>query len=205
MAYTSQDLDHHEIVAGVCDRTQLVKRVDAVVGPTDRKVSVGQVTKAMVLNGLGFVGRPLYLTPEFFRNKPVDLLIGPGIEADDLNDDSVGRALDALFEAEVAEVFASVALPAVREVGIALNALHVDSTSFALHGEYELAPDEEAQAIEIVHGYSRDHRPDLKQAVLALICTHEGGLPIWLRALSGNEADKTSFPVIVRAYLKQIP
>ncbi len=39
-----------------------------------RKVSVGEAVSAMVLNALGFVSRPLYLTPEFFANKPVDLL-----------------------------------------------------------------------------------------------------------------------------------
>jgi len=38
---------------------------------------------------LGFVGRPLYLTPEFYANKPVDRLIGEGIEAADLNDDGI--------------------------------------------------------------------------------------------------------------------
>ena len=31
---------------------------------------MGLVLKAMVLNGLGFANRRLYLMPEFFRNKP---------------------------------------------------------------------------------------------------------------------------------------
>jgi hypothetical protein len=52
--------------------------------------------------------------PEFCANKPVDLLIGPGIEATDLNDDSLGRALDRLFEVGVTEVFARVAARALR-------------------------------------------------------------------------------------------
>jgi len=36
----------------------------------------------MVLNGLGFAEQALYLTPHFFRDKPVERLIGEGIEAE---------------------------------------------------------------------------------------------------------------------------
>jgi transposase len=63
-----------------------------------RKVSVGEAVQAMVLNALGFVGSDLYLTPEFFDNKPVDLLIREGLMADDFNDDRLGRALDMLSQ-----------------------------------------------------------------------------------------------------------
>ena len=59
----------------------------------------------MVINTLGFVGRPLYLPLEFFSNKPVDLLIRAGLAAENLNDDSLGRALDELYAQGVTEVF----------------------------------------------------------------------------------------------------
>lgn len=97
--FSTQNLDHLGIVAGVCQQ----------VPNEGRKVSVGQTVQAMVLNGLGFVGRALYLTPEFYRTKPVDLLIGEGIEADDLNSDSLGKALDYLHDAGITEVFAKMA------------------------------------------------------------------------------------------------
>ena len=91
----------------------------------------------MILNGLGFVSRPLYLSPEFFHNKPVDLLVGEGIEASDLNDDCLGRALDQLFQQGVTEVFASVSARALQVFGIETRYAHLDSTSFGLHGQYE--------------------------------------------------------------------
>lgn len=72
----------------------------------------------MVLNGLGFVSHPLYLSPEFFENKPVELLVGEEVTAVDLSDDCLGRALDALFESGVTEVFASVSARALEVVGI---------------------------------------------------------------------------------------
>src|SRR5258708_29635840 len=95
---STQRLDHLGIAAGICQQIDLIGQIDGLVGPNERKVSVGQAIQAMVLNGLGFVNRPLYLTPEFYANKPVDMLIGAGITADDLNDDSLGRALDRVFE-----------------------------------------------------------------------------------------------------------
>ena len=103
-AYTTQVLDHLGIVAGICQKIDLIGQIDARVPNTGRKVSVGQVVQAMVLNRLGFISRPLYLSPEFFRNKPIGLLIGEGLEADDLNEDSLGRALEHLYAASVPDV-----------------------------------------------------------------------------------------------------
>src|SRR5690606_6327380 len=168
----SQRLDHLGIVAGICNEIGLSEILDEQIGQQERKVSVGQAVQALVINALGFVGRPLYLTPEFFANKPVELLVGEGIEATDLNDDCLGRALDALFERGVTELFAAVSRRALQVFGIETRCAHLDTTSFGLHGAYavENQPDEidaeEPRAIEITYGYSRDHRPDLKQAVL---------------------------------------
>lgn len=86
--------------------------------------------------------------------------------------------------------------------GIDLRYVHLDSSSFHLHGEYE-GIREDIQAITITQGYSKDRRPDLKQAVLSLMTAQESALPIWLEALSGNSNDKKSFPETVRAYFEQ--
>jgi transposase len=201
--YETERLDHLGIVAGICNEVGLIEQVDACVGPTERKVSVGEAVQAMVINALGFVGRPLYLTPEFFANKPVDLLIREGLEPEELNDDSLGRALDRLYETGVTEAFAQVASHALGTFGIEHRFYHLDSTTFSLHGDYsqdEAAP----EAIEITHGYSRDHRPDLKQSVLSLICSYRSRLPVWLEALSGNQADNASFPETIKAYVEQL-
>jgi transposase len=206
----SQRLDHLGIVAGICNEIGLSETLDAQIGPQERKVSVGQAVQALVINALGFVSRPLYLTPEFFDNKPVELLVGEGIEAVDLNDDCLGRALDALFEAGVTELFAAVSGRALRVFGIETRYAHLDNTSFGLHGAYAVekqvgkSKDEEPSPIEITYGYSRDHRPDLKQAVLSLICANAASLPTWMQALSGNTADSRSFPDTIHAYLEQL-
>ena len=40
------------------------------------------------------------------------------------------------------------------------------------------------------YGFSKDHRPDLKQMVLNLATTGASGFPIWMEAHSGNASDK---------------
>lgn len=81
--------------------------------------------------------------------------------------------------------------------------MHVDSSSFHLHGQYGGEEPDKA-VITITEGYSRDHRPDLKQVVVQLITSQKSSLPVWLEVLSGNSSDKESFPLSVEAYNKQL-
>lgn len=202
--YQTERLDHLGIVAEVCREIGVAGYVDALDEQQHERVSVGTATVAMVLNGLGFSNRRLYLVPQFFANKPVAHLLGPGIEAEDLNDDCLGRALDWLYAHDPTTLFAGIATQARRAFDIQARQLHVDTTLFAVSGEYR--PEEgdlDAQAIAITHGYSRDHREDLKQWVLALATTQDGDLPVFMRPLDGNASDKVSLAETVTMLLTQ--
>jgi transposase len=201
--YETQRIDHLGIVAGICQEISLIEQIDAQVKASDRKVSCGQGTQAMILNALGFVGRALYLMPDYLHNKPVDLLIDPDLTAADFNDDTLGRCLDDLYAAGVTEVFYQVASHALQVYGIRSRFVHLDSSSFHLHGAYD-ADEPEREAISITYGYSKDHRPDLKQVVLQLITHHKSALPTWLEVLSGNSNDKKTFKDTLKAYCKQL-
>lgn len=207
MSYQTKRLDHFGIVAGMCDRIELVEKIDAFFPDQNRKVTVGEAVKAMVINALGFASRPLYLSSEFFSNKPIELLFRPGLSADDFTDDSLGRALDALFENDITTIFAQVASNALSLFGISHRFYHLDSSSFSFHGQYLQQNDEnpdEPVPIEICRGFSKDHRPELKQAVLSMICTYKSSLPVWLEALDGNSSDKKSFPETIKSFMQQL-
>ncbi len=98
--YRTQVLDPLGLVAGMFEELGITEVIDQATqqNPEMRLVTVGHAVKAMVLNGLGFVNQPLYLVPHFFHNKPLPRLIAPGIQASHLNDDTLGRALDTLYE-----------------------------------------------------------------------------------------------------------
>src|SRR5438874_6532110 len=174
----------------------------------ESRVSVGTATVAMVLNGLGFSNRQLYLVPQFFANKPVEHLLGPGISAEMLNDDCLGRTLDWLYEHDLTKLFAGIASRARQIFGVKAEQMHVDTTSFAVSGEYTRETDEasgsQAAVIAITYGYSRDHRNDLKQWMLALATTHEGDLPLFMQPLDGNSSDKASLLAAITTIQSQL-
>lgn len=202
-SYETTRIDHLGIVAGICQEIGLIERIDAQVNANGRKVSCGQATQAMILNALGFVGRAMYLMPDYLHNKPVDVLIDPSLKAEDFNDDSLGRCLDDLYTAGATEVFYQVAAHALAVYDIRSDFIHLDSSSFHLHGAYDV-DEPEREVISITYGYSRDHRPDLKQVVLQLITHHKSALPIWLEVLSGNSNDKKTFKATVQTYTQQL-
>jgi transposase len=93
------DIDHLGIVAGIIDEMELVEEVKKKVGiKVKETLTPGQVMKAMILNGLGFLSAPLYLFEEFFVGKATEHLIGTGVLPSHLNDDKLGRALDQYYQ-----------------------------------------------------------------------------------------------------------
>jgi transposase len=202
--YQTERLDHLGIVAGVCQEVGIAEWLDKQAGEGRRGVSVGKATVAMILNGLGFSNRQLYLVPQYFENKPVEHLLGEGITADMLNDDCLGRTLDWLYEHDVTTLFAGLALQARRRFGIQAQHLHIDTTSFSVSGDYASKAEGDPIPIAITYGYSRDHRADLKQWMCALATTHDGDIPIFLRPLDGNSADKEHVSAAVKEVMTQL-
>ncbi|MFO8077157.1 MAG: IS1634 family transposase, partial [Thermoplasmatota archaeon] len=201
--YQSKNLDHLGIVAAVCNEIQLEEEINKIIGIDPRqKVTCGQAVKAMTLNTLGFVDRPLYLFPEFFRTKPVELLIGKGLHADDFNDDCLGRTLDKLYDAGLEETFMCVAANAQHYEGNN-RFYHSDTSSMSLQGEYTpVEGDIDAAPITITHGFSKDNRPDLKQFVVSLITGRH--LPVFIQTLSGNTSDKEHFRILAKTYAESV-
>ena len=56
--------------------------IDARIVPDEQEeITPGEAIAGMILNGLGFANRPLSLTPQFFANKPLDLLLRDVVKA----------------------------------------------------------------------------------------------------------------------------
>ena len=74
--------------------------------------------KAMILNGLGFANRTLYLMPHFFKDKPIERLLGEGIKAEHLNDDTLGRAMDSISDCGTSNFYADIPHPITQNPNI---------------------------------------------------------------------------------------
>jgi transposase len=203
-------LDHHGLVASVCKDLGIAEKIDALISNQDKRrvVSPGQAAVAMILNGMGFTNRRLYLTSQFFETKPVSLLLDDDeLTANDLTDYTLGHTLDEIYDYGASELFAQVAFNVAIEQKLLCTNNHLDTTSFTVHGEYKELGEEGIEVIEITHGHSKDHRPDLKQAVLSLVVNGPSGAPIFMEPLNGNNSDKVSFQETIKkvnAFKKQI-
>ena len=203
-----KNLDHLGIVAGIIDQIGLVEEIDRQIEQHPQQIiSTGQVVKAMILNGLGFVSAPLYLFSEFFVGKATEHLLGEGIKPEHLNDDRIGRALDSLWNQGLTPLFTSIAMLAHQRFNLLTKCLHLDSSSFSLEGSYELESSDESsesiKSVKITYGYSKDHRPDLKQFMMDVICTGDGDVPLFVRIGDGNESDRAIFAQLMKQFKQE--
>src|SRR4030095_8846722 len=195
-------LDHLGLIACMMKDVGLISMIDARLIPDQQEeITPGEAVAGMILNGLGFANRPLSLTPQFFANKPLDLLFRAGVEAPMFNRFKLGRTLDEIHAYGCDLLFSELALAVCTQEGIEQRFHHLDTTSFALSGDY--VPERDEQAIRITHGYSKDHRPDLKQAVLELIVSQDGGVPLVSQSWDGNASDTQIFQARCGALIAQ--
>ncbi|UUO17112.1 IS1634 family transposase [Dolichospermum heterosporum] len=220
-----QNIDHLGIVAGIIDSIGIVEIINELIGiEKDEKVNAGQVVKAMIINGLGFVSKPLYMFPKYFETIACEHLIGAGVKPEYLNDDKLGRVMDKLFIKGLDTIFFIIAVKAAKKFGVSLSTSHLDSSSMHVHGQYNTSLPEvifenqkvgdnqeleelavkSPKEITITYGYSRDHRPDLKQFIIEMICSGDGDIPIFLKLASGNQTDSSCFGQIAVEYQKQL-
>ena len=193
-------LDHLGVVASVIKDLGLIEMIDARLLVHDQEeITAGEAVAGMILNGLGFSDRPLTLTPQFFANKPLDLLFHEGVRAEMFNRFKLGRTLDEAYGYGCDLLLSELALSVCRQEGIDARFNHLDTTSFSLTGDY--VPDSDEHAIAITHGYSKDHRPDLKQAVLELMVSQDGGVPLMSKSWDGNASDTKIFQERAQALL----
>ena len=181
------EVHHWPIVRAYAEQLGLVQVVNRLV-PSAMDIDPGTIVLGMVIDTLS--GRsPLYHLESFFEQQDRELLLGREIEARVFNDDNVGRVLDRVFEAGTQRIFSALSQHAVERFAIPIKHVHHDTTSVSLYGDYRLLP-EQTPPFEITYGHSKDHRPDLKQFVLSLLCVG-GNIPILGKVVDGNASDKT--------------
>ena len=179
------------IVNHMLDRLGLPALLSAALGEGRTKLAPAAVIRLVITNLL--LGRePLYALGEWAAHHDPELLGLSAAELAAVNDDRVGRALDALFDADRASLLTAVMLAAISEFDIDTTQLHNDSTSISVHGAYrdgDGTPRRAKATPVITQGHSKDHRPDLKQLVWILTVSADGAVPIAYRLADGNTVD----------------
>jgi transposase len=195
-------LDHLPLVGALLRQLAVKDTLDALIPAHDRNVvTVGECVEALVL---------AILTGEHALSRVADTLAGYDLavivqrpmDAAHFHDNRLGRALDALWTAGVDRVYGAVSTQAIRQYALALTQLHTDATSLKVYGAY--TRDEHEEGPVVTYGYSRDHRPDLKQLLFGLTVTAEG-VPVWGHITDGNQSDSAEHRFHITQLRQHLP
>jgi transposase len=173
------------VVAELCRRLDIAGTVDRACPVRDIAYAAhGQVVEALVANRLTSP-TPLVHVEDWARAWAVEEVFGLAPEV--LNDDRIGRALDAVAP-ELDGVVGSIGARAIAEFGVEVSRIHWDMTSISLFGAY---PSPVEEYIEPRFGHPKDRRPDLVQVQAGLAVSADGGIPVWHRAYDGGAGEVT--------------
>jgi transposase len=171
-------------IAGIVDRACPMRDV----GP----LSHGQVIEALIANRLTSP-KAMVAVADWAHAWAVEEVYG--IDPDSLNDDRLGRALDALA-GQIDPVVGSIGAKAIDVFGIDVARIHWDMTSISLCGAYDRV-DEEYPAP--AYGHPKDRRTDLKQIQAGIAVAADGGIPVFHHAYDGNAAEIAQVTDTMRA------
>lgn len=93
----AEPIGHLGLIAATIQDTGLMDTVNKQISASEGSVKHGHRVGAMILNGLGFINTALYMTPRFFYDKPLDLLLGKGITAEKLNDNYLSNSITLCY------------------------------------------------------------------------------------------------------------
>ena len=181
----SYSVKHLPIVKAYADKLGLVELINHLV-PSEMDLSPGVYFLGMVLDTLS--GRnPLYRLEQFFEDQDTELLLGKEVDAKSFNDVNVGRFIEKIFDIGTVKIFKEISMRAVSRFGLDCRHVHFDTTSRSVYGDYEPYGND---PFEITYGHSKDHRPDLKQFLISMLCV-DRNVPVFGKIEDGNASDKS--------------
>ena len=203
MAITVQQIHpvgHLPLVLGVLRPLEVATVIDRLIPPHPAHVlSCGRGVEALVLAILDG-DHALYKVGRRLEERGMVALLHPGLTRASLHDYRLGHILDALFAANLNRVFSALALKALEVYSIPTPWLHQDTTTIVLYGAYEDEP-KTPGAPRPAYGHSTDGRDDLKQVLLSLGVSGDGGLPLRIGVRDGNRSDSVETPVAIEECL----
>jgi transposase len=168
-------------------RLELDRFFEQWVDGEPAEVAWSRVAALLAINRLCAPGSELALEQRWYPSTALDDLLE--IEDGKINDTRLYRCLDRVLphktklERHLKDRYGAL-------FGAEFDVLLYDLTSTYVEGAAEKNP-------MVRRGYSRDHRPDCEQLVIALIVNHEG-FPFSYETFAGNRSDVSTMETILR-------
>jgi transposase len=178
-------LGAHPVIQYYLDKLRIREIFRTYVKSDARQLMPTEEGVCILLHNILTSPLPLYQIGEWMASRDAESL---GLGTDDatiLNDDRLGRVLDAVARSNRKTIFFRIALRMIKLFELDCRHVHQDTTTVKFCGRYETWVSNPMAA----HGYSKDHRPDLKQLVLGINVVGDGAVPIAKEVYSGNRTD----------------
>ena len=193
---TGKKLEREKIAAYAVNHLPIVKEFAMKLGlveiinnliPSEMNAEPGIIFLGLILDTLS--GRtPLYRLENFFSHQDTELLLGRDVSPGIFADHNVGRVLDMAYEIGSIKIFSEIARRGVAIFNIDTKHVSFDTTSVSVFGDYEGCAGEESP-FKITYGHSKNHRPDLKQFLISMLCV-DRNVPVFGKTEDGNRSDK---------------
>jgi len=184
--FDTQNVGSLPVIAEYLDRLKIADHVNDLV-PWDGEVPLGTLIEAMICNRL-LNPKAMFRIDDWAQGAAVSEYLG--LEAGQLNDDRLGRALERIA-AHSDAVQAAAVLTAIKEFKLDVSQVHYDITGIELYGAYEmeLAEGETPPTPTPAYGRTKSGRKNVKQIQVGVNVTGDGGVPIGHLPLDGNAAE----------------
>ncbi len=193
-----QRLCHLPAVLDVLRRSGVLNVIDHAVRDDRRcKVSTSDCV-SVIMCGVFLGHHDLWRMSD--RLGPYDMstiMQDRGFNLAEFTEERLAKALDDLYDADLDRLMTGIALQTIQQFRLGTEFLHFDTTSLSFFGAYESEDfgsmsDGSGHPPLVTYGYSKDHRPDLKQIMFGSLVTRDGGVPLYGKALDGNRSDSES-------------
>jgi transposase len=203
----TRPLQHLPLVVAVAEQIGIVEALDRLF-PKDPRTPVSD-TQCVLALLCHILSRPervaLYRTSEWLQGLELSVLFGVDLDADMFTDQRLAMALDHIDRfgtdesmSEVARVFLA---KRPRETAYCVR---TDLTSLALFGAYEGFEHSVTYPMP-ARGYSKDHRPDLKQLLYGLALHGPTTVPLLVHTAYGNTAEQDVYRFQIEQMASLLP
>src|SRR5918996_4145460 len=191
---------HLPLVLGVLRKLEVAQIINKMIPPNPAHVlSNGRGVEALVLAILDG-HHALYKVGRRLDERGLIPLLQPDLDVTSVHDTRLGQILDVLFDANLNQVFSPIALKALETYAISTPWMHQDTTTISLYGAYADVSDA-SQAPRPAYGHNKVGRGDLKQVLLSLGVSGDGGLPVRMGLRDGNTSDSVEVPQAIEESL----
>jgi transposase len=182
--------NYYPLIGRLIEQTGMVSILTQMLDSSNQEVVVdaGTVIAGLIHNILSREQIRLYRLVDFWRDKPMPLMFpwNEQLSTEAINEDRAGRVLDSLHRAGCQKVLSAVMKQVIKQYQLDTSQIHYDTTSKGFYGIYPTQHPE--QGPQLVHGLSKDWRPDLVQLLFGVTMSKDGVL-LAGSVESGNEQD----------------